>query len=169
MNVKPSLLLLVAFGLSGCDGSGFAAATEESPAFDRAYICIPTASDALELSVEVARTPEQRAYGLMERERLAEDAGMLFTYPALQSSTSGFWMYRTRIPLDIAFLGADGEILSIQSMQPCASADPWQCPGYVAGVPYRSALEVNRGFFTSHGIEPGDRIVMASGSSCDDE
>lgn len=109
-------------------------AGEPVVSFDTARVCIITATDTLPLTVEVAATDAQRAYGLMERGQLPADTGMLFTYPEPQSPESGFWMFRTRIPLDIAFLGPGGEI---RSMQPCTSPDPRWCDAYPRGWSFR--------------------------------
>ncbi|MBZ9559839.1 MULTISPECIES: DUF192 domain-containing protein [unclassified Modicisalibacter] len=112
-----------------------------------------------ELSVEIADDPAERNRGLMARDHLAADAGMLFVYPRSQSPQGAFWMYRTRIPLDIAFLDASGVIRAIRHMVPCPSERSADCPSYAAGVAFRAALEVNAGFFADHGIDVGDRIV----------
>lgn len=113
------------------------------------------------LSVEVARQADERAQGLMGRDVLAPDAGMLFVYANQQSPEAAFWMYRTHIPLDIAFLGADGEIRAIRHMLPCQAASSAECPRYAAKVPFHAALEVNAGYFRRHGIEVGDRLPVA--------
>ncbi|QTF92053.1 DUF192 domain-containing protein [Halomonas sp. BM-2019] len=108
--------------------------------------------------VEVARTGPERRRGLMERDRLEEDTGMLFLYRESQSPNSGFWMYRTRIPLDIAFIGEDGRIAATFTLWPCGSADPAECPVTYPGVPYRAAVEVNAGTFERLGIAEGDCV-----------
>lgn len=127
---------------------------------DTAHVHIPTPRGVVRLDVEIAATPSAHTRGLMGRARLAPHAGMLFVYQQAQEPDRGFWMYRTRIALDIAFLDADGHILVIFAMEPCASRLPWRCPGYRPGVSYRAALEVNRGFFAQHDIGVGDRIVL---------
>jgi uncharacterized protein len=129
--------------------------------FDTTSARVVTASDTIPLRLEVAEREDQRAYGLMERPHLPADAGMIFTYPADQPDDAGFWMYRTRIPLDIAFLDDAGTILRILHMDPCPSADPRGCRSYPPGVRYRAALEVNRGWFAMHGVTTGDRVIMA--------
>lgn len=110
------------------------------------------------LEVEVARTIPQRSRGLMERDQLAERAGMLFLYDRPQSSRNGFWMYRTRIPLDIAFIDEAGRIAEIHRMEPCASSRPGECPVTRPAVPYRAALEVNAGAFEAMGVAAGDCV-----------
>lgn len=110
------------------------------------------------LQVELAQTAAERRKGLMDRDSLDPDAGMLFVYQSPQPPQSGFWMYRTRIPLDIAFIDEQGRIAALYTMQPCTSPNPADCPATVAGVEYRAALEVNAGYFEAHGIGKGDCV-----------
>ena len=117
--------------------------------------------------VEVASTPAQRQRGLMQRAALAPDAGMLFRFDPPAPAGQGFYMYRTLIPLDIAFLDEDGRILALRTMTPCESDNPRLCRVYQAGTEYSAALEVNAGFFHQHGVEVGDRIRSASGGGCE--
>jgi hypothetical protein len=70
-------------------------------------------------------------------------------------------MYRTRIPLDIAFLDAGGVIRSIRRMTPCEAVSPRQCPSYLPGTPYRFALELNAGAFQRIGADTGDRLLVS--------
>ncbi|HXV94972.1 MAG TPA: DUF192 domain-containing protein [Gaiellaceae bacterium] len=105
--------------------------------------------------VEIADTDEERQVGLMNRESLPEDAGMIFLFD--DDVSGGFWMKNTLIPLSIAFVDADGTILSILDMEPC-EADP--CEIYDPGVSYRSALEVNQGAFAEWGVAEGDRLTL---------
>jgi uncharacterized protein len=135
-------------------------ATTEALALREATARIVTDADTVHLRVEIAETQAQRAYGLMDRDELPPDAGMIFTYGEVQPADAGFWMFRTRIPLDIAYLGEDGEILTILEMDPCPSPSPQWCPTYQPGMPYHAALEVNRGYFQAHGVGPGDRVEM---------
>lgn len=111
------------------------------------------------LMLEVASTSRQRRNGLMERDSMAPDAGMLFVYDEEQTTDHAFWMYQTRIPLDIAFLDHDGEIQSITSMAPC-TREKEACPRYPAGTRFWMALEVNAGYFNEHGIAAGDRLEV---------
>lgn len=118
------------------------------------------------LNAELAVSDEQRRQGLMERESLGAEAGMLFIYPRLVSGS--FWMYRTRIPLDIAFIGDDGRISEIRHMKPCTSDSPQACPQTQPNVSYRAALEVNAGYFAARGIGVGDCVSWPgdSGGQC---
>lgn len=117
---------------------------------------ISSNDQVLTLTVEVARTTAQRRQGLMNRDELAADAGMLFLYDTPRQPDFGFWMYQTRIPLDIAYIGDDGRIRSILTMEPCQ--DQGNCPVYPAGVEFSAALEVNQGYFQRHSIKVGDQV-----------
>lgn len=110
------------------------------------------------VQAELAMTAEKRATGLMMRESLAENNGMLFVYP--HTGQRSFWMFRTLIPLDIAFVSSKGEILDIQQMQPCASYWSQRCPSYPAAEPFLYALEVNLGKFSEWGINAGDWVLQ---------
>jgi len=107
------------------------------------------------LQVELAQTAAERRNGLMDRDFLAPDTGMLFVYQYPQPPQGGFWMYRTRIPLDIAFIDEQGRIAARYTMQPCMSGNPSDCPATLAGVTYHAALEVNAGYFEEYGIGEG--------------
>lgn len=104
------------------------------------------------LTVEIASTPEQRQLGLMHREALAEDRGMVFLFPA--DTTTGFWMKDTLVPLDIAFLAADGSVIGIREGVPLSTAIVGP------GSPYRFVLEVNRGWFERHGLGAGAVVAL---------
>lgn len=136
-------------------------------AFDTATVRLIGGGDTLNLRVELAVTPEQKTMGLMERRSLGEHAGMLFLYDSPQPADAGFWMYRTRLPLDIAFLDSAGIIRAIKSMAPCEMNLPQGCPSYAPGVPYRYALEVNRGFFERQGMSVGDSVHLDDALSDD--
>lgn len=107
------------------------------------------------VAVEIADTQEEREVGLMNREFLPDDAGMIFLFE--EAITGGFWMKNTLIPLSIAFADGDGTILRILDMEPC-EADP--CEIYDPGVAYASALEVNQGAFENWGVEEGDPLTL---------
>lgn len=127
--------------------------------------CLVSDTDAHRIRVEVAKTPAQRQYGLMERSRLDDDAGMLFVYPEVMPPTHSFWMYKTLIPLDIAFISEAGEIRAIQSMAPCPATGTG-CPSYPATVPFTMALEMNLGYFQKHDIGVGDHFSLESPARC---
>ena len=138
----------------GCS-SGIAAPQEGLPVIEA---CFVSAEGTVPVTLEVASSSEQRQKGLMGRKSMAPNAGMLFEYSEPRQASHGFWMYKTLIPLDIAYLNQNGVIGSIRQMVPCASASGSGCPSYPAGVPFIQAVEMNAGFFRKHGIRPGDRL-----------
>jgi uncharacterized membrane protein (UPF0127 family) len=154
--------VLVALGVVACDrqpqedDGGY----EHVIAYDAARVRLARERDTLQLALELAISPDQKRMGLMERRRLADDAGMLFVYDATQPPNAGFWMYRTRIPLDIAFLDSAGVIRSIRSMLPCPTDLAEGCPTYTPDVPYQYALEMNAGFFAKRGVQAGHTLVL---------
>lgn len=109
------------------------------------------------VAVRVARTSPQRRHGLMEVEALPDGAGMWFVYR--EDRTGGFWMKNTLVPLDIAYVDADGRIVSIADAVPCR-ADP--CPSYPPTVPYRTVLEVPAGYLDRIGAAVGDTARLVA-------
>jgi uncharacterized protein len=156
------LTLLLASLVAGCTAGppDDDDAYEHVMAFDTARVRLARQHDTLRLALELAVSPAQQTMGLMERRRLADDAGMLFVYHSIQPGDAGFWMYRTRIPLDIAFLDSAGVIRVVRSMTPCPTTIAQGCPTYTPGVPYRFALEMNAGFFARHGVGVGDSLLL---------
>jgi len=104
----------------------------------------------LSITVEVADDAAERERGLMYRDRLGKNDGMLFVYPDAQERN--FWMKDTRIPLSIAYLDADGRVIRIADMLPLNLE---QVP---SGGPAKFALEMNRGWFTTNGVKTGDVV-----------
>ena len=137
------MALAISLGLACGGGDGDATAT---------IVVIGGEDEGVELRVELARTAGERSRGLMFREELAEDGGMLFVY--VEDTEAGFWMRDTLIPLSIAFIAADGTILDIQDMEP-RSEDTHRSP-----EAYRYALEVNQGWFQRNGFDVGDRVEI---------
>ena len=103
-----------------------------------------------EITVETADTQETQEKGLMGRESLDEDRGMLFVYD--RDSRKSFWMKNTKIPLSIAYIGADGTIREIYDMEPLSTRT------VDSRYSVRYALEVNQGAFERHGIKAGDKV-----------
>lgn len=155
--VRRALTVLLALATVGC-GDGSTEGSEpagDDALFSRGRLVIETDQGPVVLDVEIAETRRARAIGLMGRESLPENAGMVFLErePVRQS----FWMKNTLIPLSIAFWDDRNEILTILHMEPCR-ADP--CPTYDPGVAWTGALEVNQGFFSGHGVKVGDQLTV---------
>lgn len=108
---------------------------------------------------EVAATREQRERGLMGRDRLPEDTGMLFAYP--EDRLLGFWMKNCGLPLAAAFLDRDGRILNIEEMAPGAGVPEADLPRHASKGEARYVLEMEGGWFARKGIRAGDRVDLA--------
>ena len=103
------------------------------------------------LIVEIALRPEEQMTGLMNRDTLDPDRGMLFVFPAPKQAS--FWMHNTSIPLDLAFLDADGVILEIIPLVPFEEK---RVQSQSSKVSY--ALEVARDWFASRGLKAGLKV-----------
>lgn len=134
-------IILIAAGTVSCSGSGL----------ERTTLVI----DGLEMTVEVARTEEEKARGLMFREKMGPADGMIFIFE--EDRHLSFWMKNTLMPLSIAYISSNGVVREIYDMEP-GSLDP-----VVSVRSVRYALEVPRGFFEDPGISPGDRIRFEEG------
>ncbi|WP_298830441.1 DUF192 domain-containing protein [uncultured Piscinibacter sp.] len=105
------------------------------------------------ITAEVARTPEQRAIGLMHRPSMPANEGMLFV--SEQPGQQCFWMKNTLLPLSIAFIADDGSIVNIEDMKPQA------LDSHCSKRPVRFALEMNKGWFDKRAIKPGAKLTGA--------
>jgi uncharacterized protein len=103
-----------------------------------------------EVKAEVARTEAERQRGLMHRERLAPDEGMLFVFPT--AAAHAFWMKNTLIPLDMIFIDDDGRVVGVVERAQPHSLEPR------SGGVSRYVLEVNGGWAAAHAIRKGDRV-----------
>lgn len=106
-------------------------------------------------SIEIARTPEERRTGLMNRKSIPEKSGMLFVFDKDQRLS--FWMKNTHLPLSIAYISSDGTVKEILSMVP-ESLAPVNSRHFV-----RYALELPEGAFEKSGVKPGDKIILPEG------
>ncbi len=104
--------------------------------------------------IEVARTPEQQAQGLMFRESLPAHSGMLFLFP--EGGLHKFWMKNTMIPLDMIWMDPQGKVLLVSANTPPCKADP--CPLYGPDVPASSVLEIAGGMAKKEKVDVGSSI-----------
>jgi uncharacterized membrane protein (UPF0127 family) len=117
------------------------------------------------VDLELAQTPEQREFGLMNREWMPPDNGMLFVYQ--NESHEAYWMYHTLLPLSIAFVDRDGTIVDIKDMPRLSNPDDAAEAArfvYPSVAPYWYALEVNQGWFFEHGVGVGQRFMFCLGA-----
>ncbi|MCH8490652.1 MAG: DUF192 domain-containing protein [Oceanicaulis sp.] len=117
-------------------------------------VVVETAEGPVELTVEVAASDEARQRGLMHRESLDPDAGMLFDFQREQIVS--IWMENTLIPLDILYIRRDGRIAKI-----IAHAQPMSRRQLLSDFPVLSVLEINAGRSAELGITPGDIVRHA--------
>ena len=103
------------------------------------------------LRVEVASTDRQRELGLMFREQLGDDEGMLFLFDSERRNS--FWMRNTLIPLDLFFIAADWTVVGVVENATPLTDDPRRVPGLSQYV-----LEVNAGFAQKHGLGAGTKV-----------
>lgn len=102
------------------------------------------------IEAEVAADQPSRMQGLMQRKEMAPNHGMLFVFPI--SERHCMWMRNTLIPLSVAFLDENGQILNIEEMSPQTENN------HCAAAPARFALEMNKAWFSAKGIKAGARI-----------
>ena len=117
-------------------------------------LTIVTDEGDIEMSVLFADTDPERARGLMFREELADDAGMLFDFETVRPVS--MWMRNTLIPLDIIFLSEEGVIVKI-----IGNARPHSLRQLLSDFPVRAVLEVRGGLTAEREIMPGDRVEHA--------
>ena len=107
------------------------------------------------IELEVAKTSEQQAMGLMYRTSLADDRGMLFEFKPAR--WVNFWMKNCKISLDMIFL-RDGVVTAIAADTPPCTADP--CPTYGPDTSVDRVIELRGGRAAELGVKVGDRIEI---------
>lgn len=121
---------------------------------DEGKLVLHTATGDYDFNVEVVDTPESRAQGLMFRQELADDAGMLFDFQ--EEREVSFWMRNTFIPLDMIFVGSDGVVKTIH-----VNARPQDPTSIPSQVPVQFVLEIPGGRSEEIGLKPGDMMEHA--------
>ena len=102
------------------------------------------------IRAEVATSDEERARGLMFRQRLGQNEGMVFRFPEARQVC--MWMKNTPLPLSVAFIGSDGRIINIEDMKPQTE------DAHCGKKPARYALEMTQGWFRERNIKPGTPV-----------
>jgi uncharacterized protein len=103
------------------------------------------------ISAEIANTNNERMQGLMHRQFLPKNQGMIFVFE--QTGRHCMWMRNTLIPLSVAFIDQNGVIINIADMQPLSEMQ------HCALTAAKFALEMNQGWFNQRGIQPGQQVV----------
>ena len=104
-----------------------------------------------DLKVELAQTDEQRQQGLMFRKSLGRNDGMLFVFD--EPAYHAMWMKNTLIPLSVAFIDTNGEILNVLDME------PQTLDTHMAAGPAVYAIETNKGWFAERKVKAGDKVT----------
>ena len=152
MKARP-IIAALALALAACKGQGAAeapAAHAES-GLSVVPLTIASAGRTHAFRVELARSPQEQAQGLMFRTQLGPDEGMLF--PLDPPRPARFWMKNTVIPLDMLFIAPDGRIANI-----AANAKPYDEAPKVSAGPVKAVLELPGGRAAELGIVAGDRV-----------
>lgn len=144
-------LIIFSFIASLLTGAGCANGDKASSGDGREPLVIVTDEGEHRFRVEFADSDEERSTGLMYRTEMPRDAGMLFDFGEPQPVS--MWMKNTLIPLDMAFINADGTIRRIASM-----TTPRSLASVRSGGPVVAVLEVNGGVLEELGVEAGDRV-----------
>ncbi|GAU84809.1 DUF192 domain-containing protein [Bosea sp. BIWAKO-01] len=126
-------------------------AQQAAPATGLETLAIVGSGQRHVFQVEVMRTPDQRARGLMHRNYMPPDRGMLFDFGRVEPVA--MWMQNTFIPLDMLFIRADGTVVRI-----AAQTEPLSTRTIPSGEPVLSVLEINGGIAAKLGIKPGDKV-----------
>jgi uncharacterized protein len=152
MHLRPALVRAqsLAFALLLALVSATSALAQEAP---QKLPAIQLTAGMHLIRAELAQSPDQRSVGLMHRKSMGANEGMLFVFE--QSGQQCFWMKNTLIPLSIAFLADDGNVVNIEDMKP-QSLD-----SHCSKKPVRFVLEMNEGWFAKRGIKPGSALKGA--------
>lgn len=148
-------ILLVAAGL----GLRLAARAQEpvipyaAPRPANTLVMLP---DGSTVHVELATTERQREYGLMERKKLPQGRGMLFVHN--DTKPHAYWMYHTKIPLDIIWMNDEHQIVEMSPDTPPCTGKADNCPSYGGHEASRFVLELPAGSIQKHGLQVGQSI-----------
>jgi len=106
--------------------------------------------------VDIADTQQKQSLGLMFRDSMPPDQGMLFIFP--NEALRSFWMKNTRIPLDIMYFDKDLKMVSVSADTPPCRVS--RCPSYPSAGPAMYVLELNAGIASALGVGPGDQLII---------
>lgn len=142
--------LFVFLSSAACSACG---KNSNSTTEENTTVTVKTSSGSYPFSVEVADAAAERATGLMNRTKLADDAGMIFTWD--EDTESSFWMKDTYISLDMLFINVDKSVVYIKT-----DATPLSEDLITPTSSYRYVLEVKNGFVGRSGVVVGDQVEL---------
>lgn len=116
------------------------------------------AEENVTVSLEVANAPDERQQGLMYRQSLPEQHGMVFVYDDAAPRT--FWMKNTYVPLDMIFVTADGTVVNVEHATPQPNASESELARYSSEGEAKYVVELPRGFANRTGVEAGTQLVF---------
>jgi uncharacterized membrane protein (UPF0127 family) len=137
--------------------AAFSAGCGDSHVTDEIGLTAVTFPNGARINAETMRTDIELLKGLMFRDSLPPKRGMLFIHP--EESTFHYWMYQTKIPLDIIWMDHDRRIVEMSlDTPPCKSTSAKACPNYGGNYPSKYVLEVNAGVAKDNGLKAGDTL-----------
>ncbi len=148
----PAAAGLLALALASCSPSP-AAPAASTPAARGPRVVLPSGKV---VEVELARTEAEKAQGLMFRESLPADTGMIFLFDTAEARP--FWMKNCHFPLDIVHLGSDGTVIDVLANVPPCAADP--CPNVAPKAASTTVLELNAGAAAANGVVSGTKLKL---------
>ncbi|MCC2677850.1 MAG: hypothetical protein K0R29_426 [Pseudobdellovibrio sp.] len=134
---------------------------DTAPRFKKEKIELSYKNHKKVLTLDVARSMNEHAYGLMNRTKMAADDGMIFIFK--DESIREFWMKNTLIDLDIAYISSAKVIIDIQTMKAVTSVLQTNLPTYPSKGPAQYAVEMNSGWFKKNGFPVGTTLRLLSG------
>ena len=161
INPRPAAALAALLAAAACSrpaaspGAAPASAAPDAASGPRALLPSGAA-----ISVDVAVTDQEKAQGLMFRESMPKNAGMVFLFEGLEIRP--FWMKNCHFPLDMIYTTKDGTVVDVlRSVPPCAP-DPAPCESVVPKAKADTVLEVNAGVAEAEGAVPGAKLRFLS-------
>ncbi len=149
MRLLLAVVLAAALALSGCGSN--------SNVTDEIGITIVTFPNGTKINTETMRDDIELIKGMMFRESIPANRGMLFVHP--EENIFHYWMYQTKIPLDIIWMDHDRRIVEMSlDTPPCKATSAKECTNYGGNYKSKYALEVNAGIAKKNGLKTGDTL-----------
>jgi uncharacterized membrane protein (UPF0127 family) len=151
----PLVALLLLIG--GCDRP----TTQQQPTTTQSLPTVKMKIGGKTFELEIARTSDEQATGLMKRDSMPQDHGMIFVFA--EERLLEFWMKDTRIPLDIMYLDTTGKVVSVSQMR------PYDLTSISSDVPAQYAIELNAGMVKTAGVKAGDVLTIPTDAKAPDK